>query len=251
MATPETVGEYYNNWSSQYASAYGDIIQAYRTTNTHALLSYIQDSMGLAPEMKLLDAGCGVGGPSLYFAKNMNLQIDAVTVSSQQVTQAERKVQANGLTKQIRVHLGDYHFMHHQFEHESFDGVYFLESLGHSNNIQAAVNASWHVLKYEGFIYIKDFFFKQTANEEFNQRVQTVVKKVNEDYCYNVMSLDELIKHLRLCGFVIEFIRPPKFTDDTSVRKAFETANGIDTFQGKPEFYYAEWLEIKCIKFRN
>lgn len=251
MAKPHEVADYYNAWNEQYRSVYGEIIQAFRPSNTLQLLQYTSQSMGLKDGMKLIDAGCGFAGPSRFFAGQFDLQIDAVTISAAQAEEARKKVAEQNMQQKIVVHEGDYHQLHELFSAEMYDGIFFLESLGHSNDVPAAVRSSWPLLKYGGFIYIKDFFFKQTNDIDFNKRVQEVVKKVNEDYCYNVMALDELIKQLRQCGFVIEFIRPPKFADDIAIRKEFEVKNGIDTFGGHPEFYYAEWLEIKCIKFRN
>ena len=70
MANPKDVAEYYNQWNERYRSIYGEVIQAFRPTDTHQLLQYTMQSMGLQDGMKLIDAGCGFAGPSVFFAEH-------------------------------------------------------------------------------------------------------------------------------------------------------------------------------------
>lgn len=49
-------------------------------------------------------------------------------------------------------------------------------------------------------------------------------------------------------GFKIQFIQAFDFRDDITIRSIFENKNKIDIFEGQPEFFPADWLEIKCLK---
>ncbi len=251
MSKPKQVADYYDEWNERYNSVYGEVIQAFRPADTNSLLTYILQSINIKAGMKLVDAGCGFAAPACFFANQVSVKIDALTISQTQALQAAARVNDSKLNDCVTITNGDFHELERLFPSETYDGVYFLESLGHSNDVSTVLKGVWKILKFGGFVYIKDFFFKQTNDEAFNERVQEVVEKVNNAYCYNVMALDVLIRQLRFCGFTIEYIRPLKFADDITIRKEFEVKNDIDTFGGKPEFYYAEWLEIKCIKFRN
>jgi cyclopropane fatty-acyl-phospholipid synthase-like methyltransferase len=248
MAQPGEVAKYYNDWNERYRSVYGEVIQAYRSSNTTELLESILKSLSLKDGMRLIDAGCGFAAPSIFFASKCNVIIDAVTISSLQANEASAIVKEKGLEKRVLVKEVDYHNLADLFKAEFYDGVFFLESLGHTNNLNKVIEGVRTVLKPNGFIYIKDFFFKETNHPEFNRKVEAVVERVNKNYCYQVLSLIELLKTLRLQGFTIEFIRPPDFVHDITIRKKFEDDNGIDNYGALDEFYYAEWLEIKCIK---
>lgn len=248
MPQPEKVAQYYDEWNEQYRNIYGEVIQAFRPADTKEMLESIYRSMNLQPGMKLLDAGCGFGGPAVYFASKTDLHIDAITVSPAQLKEATENVKRNKLESKIEVKQGDYHQLAGNFAAGAYDGVFFLESLGHNNDLNSVISGVWQLLKPQGFVYIKDFFYKETNNPQFNARVNEVVRRVNENYCYNVMSLIELLKVLRAYGFIIEYIRQPDFVHDIAVRKKFEDDNNIDNYGEIEEFYYSEWLEIKCIK---
>src|SRR5689334_6724984 len=61
------VGEFYDQQHDAFLKVYGDTIQAFRTTDITKLLEYQARSMGLKNGMKILDAGCGICGPAIYF----------------------------------------------------------------------------------------------------------------------------------------------------------------------------------------
>ena len=68
----------------------------------------------------------------------------------------------------------------------------------------------------------------------------------NQNYCYNTLQLEPILKALRANDFEIEFVKKFDFKDDTSIRAAFETDQNMDIFEGYEAFWPAEWLEIKC-----
>ncbi len=83
--------EFYNENTEKFLAVYGDIIQAFRTLNITDYLSYTIKSAGILPGMKVLDAGCGVCGPAIYFAENiLDIQIDACTISDVQFNMAKK-----------------------------------------------------------------------------------------------------------------------------------------------------------------
>ena len=248
---PEVVGKYYDEWMEKYQQTYGDVIQAYRPSDVGKLLDYLINSIGITDGEKVLDAGCGVGGPAIHFAQKKDIEVDGLTISAEQQRTAVGKVKESGLENNIQIIQGDYHHLSDYFEPATFDKVLFLESLGHAENPKAVVEEANKVLKPNGIIYIKDFFFKTLKDEQVQQEVDRVIQSMNENYCYNVLDLPELIYNLRNVGFQIDFIKRFDFESDVSVRATFETAFGIDHYENGNEFVPAEWLEIKCLKPEN
>lgn len=248
MYTPEDVKKYYNTYTRKYLDIYGDVIQAFRPKNTNKLLEYLINSIGIRYKYKIIDAGCGVCGPAIFFAKNMRCNIDAITISSEQAQIASQKVATEKLQNYIQVKEGDYHQLNSYYPSNIYDGVVFLESLGHSNHPDMAIKQAYNCLKKDGFIYIKDFFIKKVMDEQHQSNIDRVINNMNKNYSYNALDLNATITSLRHLNMEIVFIKSFEFKDDTTIRANFETALEMDVFEDLPEFYPAEWLEIKCIK---
>ncbi|MCB9234548.1 MAG: class I SAM-dependent methyltransferase [Bacteroidia bacterium] len=243
------VEKYYDEWTSRYLEVYGDVIQAYRPAETEALLDYTLESAQIEDGMHILDAGCGVCGPAVHFARRLpHLRIEAVTISQVQVEEGKKRIDKWGLHDRVHVRKGDYHHLDQYFPENHFDLVVFLEALGHAVNPSQVIEGAARVVKSGGFIYIKDFFPLETDDEHLQKRVDEVVGNINDIYTYNTLDLHETITALRKAGFLLVYIKRPGYESDINIRRNFEDKFGIDTHGGKPEFMPAEWLEIKCQK---
>ena len=240
------VSSYYDEWTDAYRGIYGEVIQAFRPKDEEHLLNYIADSAGMAEGQSLIDAGCGVCGPAIFFSKNYSVQIEAMTLSDVQVSAAKEQIDKAGLSDKVHCYQGDYRMMN-SLVSEQVDGVLFLESLGHSTQPQFAIQSAYDVLKEGGYIYIKDFFPRESSSSKNQERIAKTIKNINREYNYSTLDLHLTISQLRKAGFVIDFIRSFRFESDTAIRVAFESKHDISVFEGG-EFIPAEWLEIRAIK---
>jgi cyclopropane fatty-acyl-phospholipid synthase-like methyltransferase len=244
----KNVAEYYNQWQHAYDAVYGDTIQAFRPADKEELMMYIAGSADIHEGQYIVDAGCGIGGPAIWIAKKFEVKISGITVSELQAEKAKKSIGDEGLSKRIEIYHGDYHELVKNFPASAFDRALFLESLGHAADPAKVIHQAFEVLKPGGSIYIKDFYSKEPADEYWKRRTAQTIANINRLYNYNTLTLARTISALRAAGFEIDFIRKFAFTDDISIRLAFESRFGIDIFGGEPEFTPAEWLEIKCIK---
>src|SRR6056297_890934 len=102
--------KYYDSWTEKYLnSGYGNIIQAHRPTNVEDLLNYTAKKAGIKDEMKILDAGCGVCGPAVFFAKKFDIKIEALTISEVQLNHSKKLINQNELNNKIKLFKGDFH----------------------------------------------------------------------------------------------------------------------------------------------
>ena len=248
MYTQSDVKKYYDTYTRKYMDIYGDVIQAFRPKRTKTLLNYLIKSIGIKYHHRLIDAGCGVCGPAIFFAKEKKCFIDAITISDQQVDIAQKKIHDANISKYVQVRDGDYHLLSSYYTPLSYDGVIFLESLGHATNPTLVLQEAYSCLQNGGFIYIKDFFIKKVNNPSHQAKIDKVIQNMNNGYSYNTLNLTDTIDALRAMDMEILYIKKFDFADDTTIRAKFETALNMDIFEGLPEFYPAEWLEIKCIK---
>ena len=209
--TPEKVAAFYNQTTDKFLQVYGEIIQAFRTTNVEDYLKYTIQSAGILNGMKIIDAGCGVCGPASFIAQQFpDVQINACTISEVQKKLGEEKIKEKNVSAQIKIALGDYHKLNELFENETHDRVIFLESFGHSNNKAKAIEASWKVLKPGGKLYIKDLFIRESKNDWEQLRINHICGQINTAYEYQIGDLNKVISAIRQQGFIINFIRPPQ-----------------------------------------
>lgn len=238
---------YYNEWTKHYLqSGYGDVIQAHRPADVKQLLDYIIAQSGMKSGMKILDAGCGVCGPAIYFAQQLDIEIDAISISDEQIRIAKDKIQQNRLEKLIHTHVSDYHNMDKHFQAESFDLIIFLESFGHSTTPNKVLNAAVSLLKPGGKLYIKDYFQKEiTGNKTRKTAIRRIIKNMNTAYAYNLPDLNHTIQTLRQSD--MELIRINRnelpLDNDKSVLE-FEKEHGIDLFEGGFHYRFLDALEL-------
>ena len=99
----DAVKDYYDDWNERYIESFGDIFQAARTERVDDLIAHVVRMAGLQDGMRMLDAGCGICGPSIRIARMVNVSIDAVTISPVQADFARKRVQEAGLADRITV----------------------------------------------------------------------------------------------------------------------------------------------------
>ena len=130
----EKVRTFYNDHTDKFLAVYGNIIQAFRTDNISVYLDYTIKSAQFKKGEHLLDAGCGICGPAVYFAENVSdIRIDACTISEVQAEKAKLLIKNSNQTESVFILNEDYHKIDKVYNLDSYDCVYFLESFGHSN----------------------------------------------------------------------------------------------------------------------
>ena len=244
----DKTANYYNDFQHGYNDVYGDMIQAFRPSDSEELMRSIVVGADLYSGQSILDAGCGIAGPATWLATNMDVTICGVTISEVQAREAAAKVTKRNLTERINIIQGDYHELSRLVSQNTFDRVLFLESLGHAGAPDVAIAEAFTILKPGGAVYIKDFYYKEPKDPVWSERIKKVISNINRYYSYNTLNLEDTIHSLRGSGFEIDFVRKFNFKDDISIRFEFEKRFEIDIFGGEPEFAPAEWLEIKCTK---
>ena len=89
---------------------------------------------GIVDGDRILDAGCGIGGPAAILAHRYpNARIDGVTNSVIQAGVARDELATAGLSERVVIHVADYQRL--PFPSEVFDVVVFFESTGYATDI--------------------------------------------------------------------------------------------------------------------
>lgn len=252
-STPKRVKNFYNEQNENFLKVYGDVIQAYRTHDVTKLLDYQIKAMQLKNDMKVLDAGCGVCGPSIYFAQHVGVEIHAITISEEQFVKSKENVSKSGLNNKVNVYCGDYHEMKQVVNQEDFDVVYFLESFGHSPYHHKAIDAAWKVLKPGGMLYIKDLFRREPLMPEHAPKIEREIKKINEAYRYNIADLYTVLKHIRKSGWIVNAIKTIDLGlqdfENLTISNEFQELTGIAKIESWEDYIFpVDFFELILIK---
>jgi ubiquinone/menaquinone biosynthesis C-methylase UbiE len=210
------VQRFYNETTDKFIAVYGEIIQAFRTKNVIQYLEYTADVIGLESMSKVVDAGCGIGGPAVHFATQFpSLQINALTISEVQIEKARQTISEKKLENRIHLHHADYHLMASILEKSTFDAVYFLESFGHSPHQVELIEEALQLLKPGGRLYIKDLFKRECSLIWEQERVDEICDEINKAYHYKIPQLHTVLSTLRKNGMILKKVGVPNVkTDD-------------------------------------
>jgi cyclopropane fatty-acyl-phospholipid synthase-like methyltransferase len=210
MSKAEDVGAFYNKTTGQFMEVYGEVIQAFRTNNVNDYLDYTIISAELKDGQRILDAGCGVGGPASYFASKLDIQVEGMTISQVQVDKSKEIVAAKSLKGSLNIRQGDYHKMVDIFGRDQFDRILFLESFGHSLDQVGLIESAYRCLKPGGVLYIKDLFRREHPNVEDGLKIDAIVNEINKAYCYNVADFTAIMKTIRRLNFILLSVKTPE-----------------------------------------
>jgi cyclopropane fatty-acyl-phospholipid synthase-like methyltransferase len=91
---------------------------------------YLAAQMELKPGMRVLDVGCGVGGPAREIAGFADVQIVGLNNNDFQIGRARKYTAKQGLQDQVTFVKGDFMKLSEQFGEGTFDaGTWLLQRL--------------------------------------------------------------------------------------------------------------------------
>jgi cyclopropane fatty-acyl-phospholipid synthase-like methyltransferase len=122
---------------------------------------------GIGPGDHVLDAGCGVGGASIYLAKTYGCRATGITICPRQVEQARKNAQKEGVAHLTEFHEMDY--LNTSFKDGSFDVVWGLESICYASSKEKFVNEACRVLGGRGRLIVGDGFASRKHYEGSDQ----------------------------------------------------------------------------------
>ncbi len=251
------VKEYYTRLNGDYTRIFGETLQAYRPASDKELYRYLLNSIGLKDGMRVLDAGCGFGGPAFYFASQLKIHIDAITISPEQSEYAIEKLAKIKLKGKVVPRVEDYHLIENLFEADGFDLIYFLESLVHADNPDMVIKGCQKTLKKGGVLYIKDLFYGVATEPGERERIDIAVKNCNEVTCQTIRPVDEILKSIREHNLKLISVARLPFPSDFSKVNTFYHDTDVRIYKDQQGRYsgigpeYVTFYEIKAFKPYN
>lgn len=124
---------------------------------------YLAYKMGITENMKVLDVGCGVGGPAREIATFTGCEVVGLNNNDYQVERATIGAQKAGLADKVSFVKGD--FMQMDFEPESFDAVYAIEATVHAPVLEGVYGEIYKVLKPGGVFGVYEWVMTDKYDE--------------------------------------------------------------------------------------
>lgn len=192
-------------------------------THSQALLNknrIMCEIAGIGPGDHVLDAGCGIGGSSIWLAKNIGCRATGITVSAEQVGHAKRNAKNHGVADKADFQVAD--FCTTDFPDESFDVVWAVESSCYATDKRDFFREAFRLLRKGGTLIACDGY--ATRREFDAEEWQAVMDCLNGWAVPNLASVDEFQEGMEECGFVDVHITEATAQTMPSSRRMYLTA---------------------------
>ncbi|WP_445370924.1 SAM-dependent methyltransferase [Methylomonas sp. HW2-6] len=196
----------------------------------------LYNKAGIQPGDHLLDAGCGIGGSTIWMAKQHGNRVTGITISAKQADYARDHAKRHGVAELVDFQVAD--FCATPFADASFDVVWALESSCHALNKGDFLEEAWRVLKPGGRIVVCDGFVLQ---RQFSpEQWQAVVTCLNGWAVPNLCSRDEFTGLLQQQGFADIVCHDITAQTQASVEHMYKVAKRL-----KPVQTISQWLGLR------
>ncbi|QSB02706.1 methyltransferase domain-containing protein [Methylomonas sp. EFPC1] len=196
----------------------------------------LYEKAGIQASDKVLDAGCGIGGSTIWMAKQHGNRVTGITISAKQADYARQHAKRHGVAELVDFEVAD--FCATPFPDASFDVVWALESSCHALKKGDFLREAWRVLKPGGRIVVCDGFVLQRQFNE--QQWQAVVTCLNGWAVPNLCARDEFTDLLEQQGFQTIVCHDITAQTHASVEHMYKVAKRL-----KPVQTISQWLGLR------
>lgn len=184
----ESLALHYGIWRPGIKTLHEALLETNRT---------LADTARITAQDRVLDAGCGVGGSSIYLAKNIGCHAVGITLSAKQAQSATANALKNGVSDQTQFLQRDYTAT--EFEAASFDVVWGIECHLTESSKAAFVAEAMRLLKPGGRLIIGEYF--KTHEVLAPKAEKTLLRWLNLESIADMVTLDHYKGWLSAHGF--------------------------------------------------
>lgn len=144
---------------------------------------------------RVLDAGCGVGGSSIFLAGTLGCRVTGITLSERQVMQATAHAQKKEVSDRVDFKVMNYAAT--DFPDASFDVVWGCESICYADDKAAFIREAYRLLKPGGRLVVADGFVTATGHND-----HPVIRQWLDGWQVNYLeTMDQFAAIMKQTGF--------------------------------------------------
>ncbi|KAI9830428.1 MAG: Delta(24)-sterol C-methyltransferase [Sarea resinae] len=169
---------------------------------------YLAHVMGMREGMKVLDVGCGVGGPAREIAKFTGANIVGLNNNDYQIERATAYAAKDGLSNQVSF-TKEAQYLHillqqMSFPDESFDAVYAIEATVHAPSLEGVYSQIYRVLKPGGVFGVYEWLMtdKYDNSNPKHREIRLGIEQGNG--ISNMVKISEGVAAMKAAGFELE-----------------------------------------------
>lgn len=173
---------------------------------------YLAANMNIQSHYKVLDIGCGVGGPAFEICHFTGAHVTGLNINDYQISRAKRYAVVAGLDARTTFIKGD--FMNMPITDNSYDACYAIEATVHASTLEGVYGEAYRVLKPRGVFGCYEWVMTDKydpTNREHLRIVRGI--EVGNDVAKLVTEKDRL-RALKNMGFTIEKALDSAANDD-------------------------------------
>lgn len=140
--------------------------------NTNRIIS---ETLNISAKDKVLDAGCGVGGTSIFIAQRYGANVIGITLLKKQVELANAYKDNFNLNDLVSFEQADYTNTH--FQDNTFDKILSIECVCHALHKRDYLEETYRILKTGGKIAILDAYLIRNELEPKEVKIYNRFKK--------------------------------------------------------------------------
>jgi len=183
----------YRLWGRNMHYGYWDESTRHLRQATQRFNEVLAETAHINENDLVLDAGCGVGGASIYLAKTFGCHVIGITICPRQVKQAYKNAKKEGVA-----HLTEFYEMDFQntaFKDRHFDVVWGLESICYAESKENFIQESYRVLKDGGRFIIADGF---ASKEKYIGKEKKLMDRWLDGWIVNYLETPEKFEQYAL-----------------------------------------------------
>jgi len=161
----------------------------------------------------ILDAGCGIGGSSIFLAERLGCRVTGISLSEKQILKAGELAKQKGVGDKTNFEIMNYSAT--SFPDKSFDVVWGCESICYADSKELFIKEAYRLLKPGGRLVIADGFVTDFKNND-----EPVIRQWLDGWQVNYLeSPERLQQFMSTAGFEnISYRDISKFTAHSSRR---------------------------------
>jgi sterol 24-C-methyltransferase len=163
---------------------------------------YLAHTMHIQENAKVLDVGCGVGGPGREIIRFTGANVIGLNNNDYQIERSKYYAAKAGMSEKWDAVKGD--FMQMDFPENSFDAVYAIEATVHAPNLQGVYEQIYKVLKPGGVFGVYEWLMTDNYDNDNPEHREIRLGIEQGNGISNMVKVSEGLAAIKAAGFELE-----------------------------------------------